>query len=221
MPGPRGRAFRMPQRDARFIVLEGLDGAGTTTQAAKLHGHCTQRGIPGFLTNEPTSGPIGAFIRRLLTSQEPGVDGSPYRPPESSMALLFAADRLAHSREIHTHLDAGEHVICDRYVFSSLAYQTLDAAIKPEWVVEINRGCAVPDLTIFLDVPVDVCLQRLSRRAGAAAIYETKELLEAIAQNYATLFRRYEKEYGRLVRLDGTRRVEDVQAEIVRAAQLD
>jgi len=86
----------MPQPDARFIVLEGLDGAGTTTQAAKLLGHCTRRGVPGFLTNEPTSGPIGAFIRRLLLSKEPAPDGSPYRAPESSMALLFAADSLAH-----------------------------------------------------------------------------------------------------------------------------
>ncbi len=221
MPGPLDRAFRMPQRDARFIVLEGLDGAGTTTQAAKLHAHCTRHGVPGFLTNEPTSAPVGSFIRRLLTSTELALDGSPYRPPESSIALLFAADRLAHSREIASHLKAGEHVICDRYVFSSMAYQTLDASITPEWVVEINRGCAVPDLTIFLDVPVDECLKRLSGRPGAAAIYETRTLLEAIARNYDALMSTYEERYGQLVRVDGTRGVDDVQAAIVEAIQLD
>ncbi|HEU4930187.1 MAG TPA: dTMP kinase [Candidatus Krumholzibacteria bacterium] len=208
----------MPQRNARFIVLEGLDGAGTTTQAAKLHGHCTQRGARSFLTNEPTSGPIGAFIRRLLTSKELAPDGTSYRPPESSMALLFAADRLAHSREIASHLAAGEIVVCDRYVFSSLAYQTLDASIKPQWVVEINRGCAIPDLTIFLDVPVKVCLERLSARVGAAAIYETKPLLEAVSKNYHELLPLYEANYGRVVRLDGTRSIEDVHAAI---CQLD
>ncbi len=209
----------MPPRNARFIVLEGLDGAGTTTQAAKLYGHCTRHGVPGFLTNEPTSGPIGAFIRRLLTSKEPGADGSPYRAPESSMALLFAADRLAHSREIATYLEAGEHVICDRYVFSSLAYQTLDASITPEWVIEINRGCAMPDVTIFLDVPVDECLRRLSGRAGAAAIYETKPLLDSVANNYNRLMRLYEANYGRVVRLDGTRSIDAVHAAVT--AQLD
>jgi dTMP kinase len=211
----------MPERDARFIVLEGLDGAGTTTQAAKLLGHCTQRGVAGFLTNEPTSGPIGAFIRRLLTSKEPGPDGSPYRPPESSMALLFAADRLAHSREIASRLASGELVICDRYVFSSMAYQTLDRSIKPEWVVEINRGCAIPDLTVFLDVPVDECLRRLSRRAGERAIYETKPLLDAIANNYHRLMAHYQTNYGRVVRLDGTRGVDDVHAAIVDQLGLD
>jgi dTMP kinase len=211
----------MPPRNAQFIVLEGLDGAGTTTQAAKLHGHCTRHGVPGFLTNEPTSAPVGAFIRRLLTSREPGSDGSPYRPPESSMALLFAADRLAHSREIAAHLAAGEHVICDRYVFSSLAYQTLDASITPEWVIEINRGCAIPDVTVFLDVPVDECLRRLSGRAGATAIYETKPLLDAIANNYHRLLKSYQETYGRVVRLDGTRSIDEVAAAIIEAAQLD
>lgn len=154
-------------------------------------------------------------------SKEAGADGSPYRAPESSMALLFAADRLAHSREIAAHLAAGEHVICDRYVFSSLAYQTLDASITPEWVIEINRGCAIPDVTVFLDVPVDECLRRLSARAGASAIYETKELLEAVAKNYHSLMKSYEANYGRVVRLDGTRSIDEVGAAITEAAQLD
>jgi len=137
------------------------------------------------------------------------------------MALLFAADRLAHSREIAAYLAAGEHVICDRYVFSSMAYQTLDASITPEWVIEINRGCALPDVTIFLDVPVDECLRRLSGRAGAAAIYETKPLLDGIANNYIRLMKKYEANYGRVVKLDGTRNIDEVAAAIIQAAQLD
>jgi dTMP kinase len=130
----------MPHPDARFIVLEGLDGAGTTTQAAKLQAHCTRRGRSSFLTNEPTSDPIGAFIRRLLTSQERAADGSTYRPSENAMGLLFAADRLAHSRVIESRLQSGEDVICDRYVFSSMAYQTLDPSISPDWVIDVNQA---------------------------------------------------------------------------------
>ena len=220
-PPALDRAFRMPHRDARFIVLEGLDGAGTTTQAAKLQAHCTRRGTASFLTNEPTSDPIGAFIRRLLTGKEFAPDGSTYRPGEDAMALLFAADRRAHSRTINERLDAGETVICDRYVFSSMAYQTLDPAISADWVIDINRGCAVPHLTIFLSVPVDECMKRLSARRGAAAIYETKSLLETVAKNYEKLLPRYEANFGRVITLDGTHSVDDVHAAIVAAAQLD
>ena len=119
----------MPQHDARFIVLEGLDGAGTTTQAARLQTHFTAHGRHSFLTNEPTSEPVGAFIRRLLTSRERGGDGTPYHPGERTLGLLFAADRMAHSRVIEAHLGSGEHVVCDRYVFSSMAYQACESSL--------------------------------------------------------------------------------------------
>jgi dTMP kinase len=209
----------MPHHDARFIVLEGLDGAGTTTQAAKLQAHCTRRGIPSFLTNEPTPDPVGTFIRRLLTGKENAADGSTYRPGEDVMGLLFAADRLAHARIIAARLEAGEHVICDRYVFSSMAYQTLDPSVSAEWVIEINQGCAVPDITIFLSVPVETCLQRLKARSTHAAIYETRELLETVAKNYEKLMPRYEAHFGRVVRIDGTPAIEAVHSAILDAIE--
>jgi dTMP kinase len=210
----------MPHPHARFIVLEGLDGAGTTTQAAKLQAHCTRRGTPSFLTNEPTSAPVGAFIRRLLTGQERGPDGSTYRPGENVMGLLFAADRLAHSRVIQARLEAGEDVLCDRYVFSSMAYQTLDPSVAVDWVIGVNEGCAVPDLTVFLSVPVDECLRRLSARKGAAAVYETRALLETIEKNYEKLLPRYEGRFGRVITLDGTHSVDEVHEAIVDATGL-
>jgi dTMP kinase len=209
----------MPQLDARFIVLEGLDGAGTTTQAAKLQAHFTRRGRPSFLTNEPTSEPIGAFIRRLLTHQERGPDGSLYRPDERTMGLLFAADRLSHSLRIGERLRAGEHVVCDRYVFSSMAYQTLDRAISADWVIDVNHGCAKPDLTIFLAVPVDVCVARLAARSGEASIYETRAHLETIAKNYERLLPQYEATFGGVVRIDGTRSVDAVHEAVVAAVE--
>jgi dTMP kinase len=210
----------MPHRDARFIVLEGLDGAGTTTQTAKLQARCTRRGIPSFLTNEPTSDPVGTFIRRLLTGQERGSDGSSYRPDEDVMGLLFAADRLAHSRVIDARLEAGEHVICDRYVYSSMAYQTLDPAVSAEWVIDVNQGCAVPDMTVFLKVPVEVCVQRLSARRGNAAVYETRALLETVARNYEKLVHVYQAHFGPVVTLDGTKDVDEVHAAVVEAIGL-
>lgn len=211
----------MPQHEARFIVLEGLDGAGTTTQAAKLQAYFTRRGTPSFLTNEPTTEPIGTFIRRLLTGQERGTDGAPYRPGEHTMGLLFAADRLAHSRVIEQRLRAGEHVVCDRYIFSSMAYQTLDPSIKGEWVIDVNQGCARPGLTLFLATPVEVCLARVTARRGDVSIYETRAHLETIAKNYERLMPMYEASFGPVVRIDGTRSVDDVQDAIAEAIGLD
>jgi dTMP kinase len=210
----------MSQPDARFIVLEGLDGAGTTTQAAKLQAHCTRRGCPSFLTNEPTSEPVGAFIRRLLTGQERATDGTSYRLGENAMGLLFAADRLAHSRVIESRLDGGEDVICDRYIYSSMAYQTLDPSVSADWVIDVNRGCALPDLTILLSVPVEICMQRLSARRGTTAIYETRTLLEKVAENYQKLLPRYQAAFGRVITLDGTQSPDDVHAAIVEAVGL-
>jgi dTMP kinase len=207
----------MPQRDARFIVLEGLDGAGTTTQAARLQAHLTQHGRPSFLTNEPTPEPVGAFIRRLLTHQERDADGAPYHPGERTMGLLFAADRLAHSRVIEARLRAGEHVVCDRYILSSMAYQTLEPSITGEWVIDVNRGCARPDLTLFLAVPVEVGFARVTARRGSVSVYETRAQLEKVARNYEQLMPMYEASFGPVIRVDGTKSVDDVHAAVVAA----
>jgi len=205
----------MPQNDARFIVLEGLDGAGTTTQAARLQAYFTNHALASFITHEPTRDPIGAFIRRILTGQEQAADGSHYHPGEHALGLMFAADRRAHSRIIQERLALGEHVVCDRYLFSSLAYQTLDRTVTPDWVIDINEGCAVPDVTYFLAVPVDECLARLAARRGDPSIYETRAHLHTIAKNYDRLLPRYEAGFGRVVRIDGTQSVDDVQRAIL------
>jgi dTMP kinase len=208
-------------RHARFIVFEGLDGAGTTTQAAKLQALFTRRGTPSFLTNEPTPDPVGVFIRRLLTGNERAGDGTPYVPGERVMGLLFAADRMAHSAVIEARRRAGEIVVCDRYIFSSMAYQTLDPAIRAEWVIDVNQGCAVPDVTIFLAAPADVCLARVAARRGDTTIYENRAHLETIARNYERLLPQYEANFGEVIRVDGTMGVDDVHAAVVAAIGIE
>ena len=210
----------MAVNNAQFIVFEGLDGAGTTTQAAKLQAYFTRRGAPSFLTNEPTAEPIGAFIRRLLTGQERGRNGSTYRPGERAMGLLFAADRLAHSEVITDRLRDGDHVVCDRYLFSSMAYQSLDPAITGEWVVEVNRGCAVPHVTLFIAVPSDVCLARVMARQETLSKYETQTQLANIARNYDRLLPLYEQNFGRVVRIDGTRSIDEVHEAVVESLRI-
>ena len=200
---------------SRFIVLEGLDGAGTTTQAARLQDYITKLNQDSFLTREPTDGPIGKLVRDILTGKL-----MRHRLAEREMALLFAADRLEHSRLVESKLLTGSHVVCDRYIFSSLAYQTLDPAIAPKWVMEINAGFARPHLTLFLDVPVDECLRRISSRNESPTVYEKKDFLETIDRNYKRLAASYYDEHvGPIVVVDGTTSPEDVHTAIMRSLE--
>jgi dTMP kinase len=200
----------------RFIVLEGLDGAGTTTQAARLQEYFTKLKRGSFLTREPTDGPIGKLVRDVL-----GGRSMRYRLAEREMALLFAADRLEHSRLIESKLLTGSHVVCDRYIFSSMAYQTLDPSISAEWVTQINVGFARPHLTVFLSVPVVECLRRIAERNESPTVYEKKDFLETIDQNYTRLAEYYRENVGPLAVIDGTLSPDDVHSEIMHALETD
>ncbi len=199
---------------APLIVLEGLDGAGTTTQAHRLVEHLRRAGRDAEFTFEPTDGPVGAFVREILSGRVSAGEGA-FRPGERSLALLFAADRLEHSRRLRAAREAGRAVVCDRYAFSSMAYQCLDDSIDPDWVVEINRGAAVPDLTILLEVPVDTCLERLAARGDDATLYERRDLLERILANYRALAPRYRSAFGALEFVDGTGSMDEVTDALV------
>jgi dTMP kinase len=190
-----------------FIVLEGLDGAGTTTQARMLQEYFTHCGHDSFPTFEPSDGVVGAFTRGLLSGND--------APSQRVLGLLFAADRLEHTNVIRAELSKGRHVVCDRYIFSSMAYQTLDAEISAEWVAQTNAGCAIPDLTVFIDVPVEVCLQRIRTRNGDRTLYERDDRLRAILDNYRRLMEFYRSRYGRLVTVDGTAPPGEVHSAVV------
>ena len=210
----------MTKGRGRFIVLEGIDGAGTTTQAQLLHAHLDEQGLESHLTNEPTSGPVGKLIREGLSGTlRDDNTGARVRFTEGAQALLFAADRVEHSVVIEAARDEGAHVVSDRYVHSSIAYQSTDSTIAPERVVEVNAGIAIPDVTFFLDVPVDVCLQRLAGRDDRPSIYEKKDLLEKIDANYRTTMALYEAHYGRVVVIDGTAAQDAVHTAIVSEAR--
>ena len=191
----------------RFVVLEGIDGAGTTTQARRLAEALAQRGIAAHVTREPSDGPIGRLVRSSLGS------GGPALPP-GARALLFAADRLAHvAAEIRPALEAGRWVVCDRYLLSSLAYQGLDC--DEGWVRAINRHAPPPDRTILLDVPAEVAVARIRAREGAgdgpaAQHYEVQGTLADLARRY----RRLAEDEGVAV-VDGTPSPAEVTAAIL------
>ncbi len=198
----------------RFIVLEGLDGAGTTTQTQLLHDYFTQNETTSFATFEPTDGLIGRTIRELLSTT---ATSDADRPHERELGLLFAADRLAHSRWVRRHTTTGGVVVCDRYVLSSMAYQSATGAVSANWVVEVNDGCAVPDVTVFVDVPVEECLRRLATRRSDTSIYEKQSVLEKIDSAYRSLFDLYRRHFGKVVVVDGTGSPEEVRDAIIAA----
>ncbi|MFZ5468465.1 MAG: dTMP kinase [Myxococcota bacterium] len=185
----------------RFVVLEGIDGAGTTTQAEAIGAALTGEGRKVLVTREPSDGPVGSLARQALVGKL-SVSGVRPAPSPATMALLFAADRVDHlAAEIIPAMQRGEIVICDRYLLSSLAYQ--GAELPLAWVEQINNQAVLPDLTLFLEVDVQTAALRRARRGGAAELYDSEEKQRRIAKQYlAVIRRRAAKE--RIVRLDGS-----------------
>lgn len=172
----------------RFVVLEGIDGSGTTTQAARLVAALRERGMNAVATCEPTPGPVGKLIRGALKRELTTDGGSPHALPWTSMALLFAADRLDHVESmIAPALGAGTTVVCDRYVLSSLAYQSStspDGEAALPWIRSLNARALQPELTLVLDVPEDVARARRESRGGRPELFEVQELQRRLAQIY-------------------------------------
>ena len=195
----------------RLIVLEGIDGSGTTTQAHLLCGRLRERGVDAVETREPSAGVVGRFIRELLTGErEPAVSWD-------AMALLFAADRLDHvSREIAPALQRGATVVSDRYDLSTLAYQSLTApegSDPLEWLRAINGRAPRPDLTLVLDVSAEVAERRRGERGGEPELFEKTELQRRLALLYA---RAEELVPGdRLLHIDGEGPLAEVAARVL------
>ena len=192
----------------KFIVLEGIDGAGTTTQSALLAKELAKMGYRVVTTQEPTLGPIGMLIRGILRGR---IVGKGQAFDQKAVALLFAADRLDHiACEINPLVHKGIFVVSDRYVLSSLAYQSIFA--EYEWVKEINRFALKPDLTIFLDVPPDVALNRIALSRQDKDIYEDQQTLVKVYEAYKKIVSCYP--YGELVVVNGIGTVEEVAASV-------
>jgi dTMP kinase len=189
----------------RLIAFEGIDGAGTTTQSTRLVEALDRRGRPAHLTREPSTGPIGMFLRRVLQGDE--------RVPPPSVALLFAADRIDHLvREIEPQLAAGRIVVTDRYVMSSLAYQSL--TIERDDVAAFNRRAPVADLTFFIDVPVATAAERRAKRGGKPELFDENRVQERVAGAYLAEVERAQRAGERVRIIDGSAPADAVEAAI-------
>jgi dTMP kinase len=197
-------------KKGRFVVFEGLDGSGKTTQMARLQKRLSGIGIDAVTTCEPTNGPVGTLIRQMLTGQ---IVTDP-----RTLAALFAADRTDHLVTPDTGVAAlvkkGRTVLCDRYYFSSYAYHARDMAL--EWVVTLNAVNAQimrPDLTLFIDVAPKTCLERIRAGRKHLDLFEKIDILTQVRDNYFAAFERL-KDHETVVVVDGNVSEEEVEQAI-------
>lgn len=168
-----------------FIVFEGIDGAGKTTQINNLKEYLESKGRKVHITAEPTGFATGVLIRRALSGE--------IKKSECEMAALFVVDRINHNTDaecgIEKMLADGYDVLCDRYYYSSLAYQ--GSATDFEWVKTMNLSCPeirVPDACVFLDLTPQESLARITRDRDKIEIYETEEKLTAVRNKFHNVF---------------------------------
>lgn len=189
-----------------FIVLEGIDGSGTTTHSRLLTKFLEEKGFKVHLTKEPSSSIIGDLLKKILSDKN--------IPPETD-ALLFAADRLYHYKnEIKRKIDDEYIVISDRYLESSIAYQSSQSSeISIEWIENINKFVGIPDITIILDLPPEISLER--KLANLRLIGKNQEKFENIdflvKVRHKFIKRAKEKEYKII---NSEKSIESVQDEI-------
>lgn len=189
-----------------FIVLEGLDGAGTTTQAQLLTERLDRAGHRVFSTSEPTRGNIGRLIRDVLSGR---VETTP-----EALAMLYAADRHEHlyapARGITRAAEDG-WVVCDRYLFSSLAYQTVQCDYS--LVYELNRRFPLPKHLVYVDVSPEMTEDRRRGRPNAE-IFENLEFQRAVYEHYAQAIEDFSGGDMQVHILDGSAAPQDISEQI-------
>lgn len=186
-----------------FIVFEGIDGSGTSTQLKLLKENNSNVEI----TTEPTSTETGRFLRRMLAKE--------FIVDEKTNAYLFAADRCQHlygEGGIIQTINSGKIVVSDRYFFSSLAYQS--AFCGEDLPALLNSPFPLPQILFYFVINPEVSLARVNARNEKKEIYEKIELQKKIADQYEKVISKYEKESGengmKVVRIDATKSIEEI-----------
>jgi len=197
--------------NGRFIVFEGIDGSGKSTQIKNISRHLKTLDYGVYSTFEPTDGPIGLLIRQMLSGK--------VATDQRTIASLFAADRTDHLvnkvNGIRKKKDQGEVVLCDRYYFSSYAYHA--QYIDMEWVIHVNSLNAEilrPDVTIFIDVDPKVCFERIKSSRSEFEMYEKIDIMEKVRTNYFKAFDIL-KDLEKVVIIDGNSTMETVENDIL------
>lgn len=165
-----------------LTVIEGLDKSGKTTFTKKLHEGLLNRNIKSILTSEPTHDGVGKFIRDSIKM-------SSFKLDAKTLALLFSADRNEHIQYFNS-IDDGTNIICDRYFFSSLAYQSIECGY--EFIESINKDYPLPSIMFYMDTDLSKIQERLSSFDDKDH-FENIEFLEKVHKNYQRVLDTYQK----------------------------
>lgn len=198
-----------------FIVFEGIDGSGKSTQVKILSDRLRERGISFYGTMEPTDSPIGSLIHQIMTGR--------MKADHRVIAALFAADRLDHLLNevngVSHKIDEGISVIMDRYCFSSYAYQSVE--VPMEWLIQANAlssGILRPDITVFIDTDPDTALERIEKSRFHRELFEEKSRLIQVRQRYMEAFDRL-KDFEQVTVTDGNRPADEVAQDVWNAVE--
>jgi dTMP kinase len=214
--------FRRNTTDGLYIAVEGIDGSGKTTQVDRLVEYFQKHGREVIKTREPRKdeGLIGKLIQQILLGKT--------KVPSVAFQYLFSADREMHHKElILPALDAGKVVISDRCFWSAIPYgildkeeeanrSTVDRYMVAQGILSMYHQFTVPDYTFYLDLPLDIAMQRIEKSDGAGEIYEDEKKLEKVIYGYQWLLKEFPKE---LIVIDARKSVGEVTSEILEKIQ--
>lgn len=201
--------MNMEQKKGRFIVFEGIDGSGKSTQIRLLSERLRKEDISCYTTMEPTDSPIGSMIHQIMIGR--------MKTDNKVIAALFAADRLDHLLNdvngLVSKIEEGTTVISDRYYLSSYAYHSVDMPM--EQVIALNapsRDLLKPDIHIFIDVDPDTAVQRIAVNRQHTELFEKKSRLARTRECYLEAIEKLKEEH--IVIIDGTQSVEKIAEEV-------
>lgn len=193
-----------------FIVFEGIDGSGKTTQINLLKRYIEENNFICHTTKEPTGRPVGCLLRQCLAGR--------VKTDELTLAALFAADRLDHILNdddgLLKKLDEGISVISDRYILSTYAYQSV--RVPFDWVKDLNSmaaGKIHPDCHIFIDTDPGTALERISKGRHGTELFENKKRLTEVRKRYFELFEEL-KDTENIIIVDGTKSIGEISDNI-------
>lgn len=212
--------FKKNPYKGKYIVLEGVNASGKSTQTKKLKAYFEKQGIDVLTVDEPTHDLIiGKFVRKIIT------DGT--QIPRSALQYLYTADRIVnHESVILPALEAGKVVLSSRSFWSAIVYGVVDQGkhtysrssadflLVAQGILSHYHKITLPDYTFYLDAPVDLVLERMAKMNNTKDIYESKDKLDQLLKGYRWLVKEFPKEFKTI---DGTKSVEAVTEEILKA----
>ncbi len=203
--------FKKNPYKGKLIVLEGNEGTGKTTQVSKVVNALIKQGHKAISTKEPTNFPIGQFIREKVLSGK-------IKIPRLAIQYLYCADRAMHQKDLIEKLKDGYIVVCDRYFWSAVAYGmadldgNLDQYLVSFSILSAYHQFIKPDLTFYMDLPMDQALARIRKSNKHKEIYDNAEMFPKIEKGYKYLLNTFPDEF---VNIDASKPVNEITDEII------